>query len=186
MRHVALIACFAIVASGFVLAIGYGFEINEGGSALTPWLPPAGLVLLLSLGTLIWTLHKLRGAPEPLFRPLWPTRIPQPRQHADQAAYAADWHRLATCDHLQSIERAMRNADIPVHLLYGNVIEAKCVIDETRLQLEAPVVFYGDIPGDRPGEPPSATLSCTEHGSAISVIHRDWATPRTPVFPAGN
>lgn len=186
MRHIALIACFAIVASGFVLAIGYGFEINEGGSALTPWLPPAGLVLLLSLGTLIWALHKQRGSPQPLLRPLWPARVPQPRQRADQAAYAADRHRLATCHHLQPIEQAMRKADIPVHLLYGNVVDAKCVIDEMRLQLGPPVVFYGDIPGDRPGEPPSATLSCPEHSSAISVIHRDWATPTTPVFPRGN
>lgn len=184
MRHAAFIACLAIVASGFVLAIGYGFEINEGGSVLTPFLPPAGLVLLLALGTLIWTLHKQRGAPQPLFRPLWPTLIPQPQQRADQAAYAADRSRLVPCHHLQPIERAMRAQNVPVQLLYGTVIDAKCVIDETRLTVEAPVVFYGDIPGDRPGEPPSASLSCTEHSSAISVRHREDARPGMPVFPA--
>ena len=87
MRHLALIACFAIVVSGFVVAIGIGYQINECGSVLTPFLPVAGLLLLLSLGTLIWSIHRQRGAPQPLFQSRWPAQIRQPRQRTDQAAY---------------------------------------------------------------------------------------------------
>jgi hypothetical protein len=184
VHRIAFAACLAIVASLFVLVIGYGFEINAGGSALSPWLPPAGLVLLLSLGTLIWTLRKQAGNPLPLFRPRWPKQIPQPRQRADQAAYAADPQRLATCHHLQPVEGAMRRAGIRVKLLYGTAVEASCTIDESRLELPPPAVYYGNIPGDRQFDPPSASISCEEHISVIVVIHPDWATPGTPAFPA--
>lgn len=191
MKQLALAACLTLVASGFVFSIGYGFEIYEGGSVLTPFLPLAGLVVLLSLGTLIWSIGKQGGwARRPFLfqtslgrKPTVAERKAFDQQVAEQSAYAADPLRLATCHHLQPVEKAMREAGIETRLLYGTVIQARCTVDETRLSLEPPVVFYGDVPGDRPGEPPSAHFSCPEHSSAISVDHAQTARPDLPVFP---
>lgn len=191
MKQLALAACLTLVASGFVFGIGYGFEIYEGGSVLTPFLPLAGLVVLLSLGTLIWSIGKQGGwARRPFLfqtslgrKPTVAERKAFDQQVAEQSAYAADPLRLATCHHLQPVEKAMREAGIETRLLYGTVIQARCTVDETRLSLEPPVVFYGDVPGDRPGEPPSAHFSCPEHSSAISVDHAQTARPDLPVFP---
>lgn len=192
VRQLALAASVVLVASGFVFGIGYGFEIAEGGSALSPYLPFAGLVVLLSLGTLIWAIGKQGGWAKRPF--LFQTTLGRKttvaerkaveEQVAQQKAYVADPQRLATCHHLQPVEKAMREAGIETRLLYGTVIQARCTVDESRLSLEPPVVFYGDVPGDRPGEPPSAHFSCPEHSSAISVDHRDSAQPSLPVFPA--
>lgn len=192
LRQLAFVACLVLVASGFVFGIGYGFEIYEGGSLLSPYLPFAGLVVLLSLGTLIWAIGKQGDwARRPFLfqtslgrRPTAAERKAFDEQVAQQKAYATDPARLATCHHLQPIEKAMREAGIETRSLYGTVIQARCTVDEPRLNLEPPVVFYGDVPGDRPGEPPSAHFSCPEHSSAISVDHRDSAHPGLPVFPA--
>ena len=192
LRQLAFAACLVLVASGFLVGIGFGVEIAGGGSVLSPYLPLAGLVLLLSLGTLIWSIGKQGGWARRPF--LYQTALGRKRtesernafaeQVAQQKAYATDPSRLATCHHLQPIEKAMRQAGIETRLLYGSVIQARCTVDGSRLSLEPPVVFYGDVPGDRPGEPPSAHFSCPEHSSAISVDHRDSAQPGLPAFPA--
>ena len=125
MGHLASAACLVLVASGFVFGIGYGYEINEGGSVLTPYLPLAGLVLLLSLSTLIWAIGKQGGwAKRPFLFQTTLGRKPTAAeskafadQVAQQKAYAADPLRLATCHHLQPVERAMREAGIEVRLM---------------------------------------------------------------------
>ena len=158
---------------------------------LTPFLPLAGLVVQLSLGTLITAIGKQGGwARRPFLfqtslgrKPTVAERKAFDQQVAEQSAYAADPLRLATCHHLQPVEKAMREAGIETRLLYGTVMQARCTVDETRLSLEPPVVFYGDVPGDRPGEPPSAHFSCPEHSSAISVDHVQTTRPDLPVFP---
>jgi hypothetical protein len=189
VRHLTFAACAALVAGLLVAVIGYGYEINAGGSVLTPYLPVAGLVLLLALGTLIWTVQRQGGWAA---AGLWQRRAYKPtpaqteafaEQTARQTAYAADPAMRATCAHLQPIEGAMRAAGVPVRLLYGEVVDAHCVIDEARLTLEEPLVYHGNVAGDRPGEPPSAHLHCPEHNSSIALEHPQTARPSTPVFP---
>lgn len=104
-----------------------------------------------------------------------------------QIAYDRDPARLVTCTHIQPIERAMRDAGVPIRPLYGSLASAACCVDGPRLQsrfdVTLPVWFSDDIPGDRPYDPEGAAIMCREHSSGIWLLHPRDAKPDTPIFP---
>lgn len=183
MRHIGLIACFAIVASLFALVIGLGYEINEG-TPLGSVSAPAGGVLILSVAVLLWHLSRQGPVRLPLFppRPAVKTKpVTDPRP--EYAAYNADPMRLTTCYHLQPMEGVMRRGGITLTMRSPGIVSADCTIDKARLEVAPPVVFNDNMAGDRPGEPPYAIIWCSEHNSTIGVVQPFEAKPGTPVFP---
>ncbi|MDB5585846.1 MAG: hypothetical protein JWP26_816 [Devosia sp.] len=104
-----------------------------------------------------------------------------------QIEYDLDPTRLVTCIHIRRIERAMRDAGIPIRPLYGALAHAACCVDGPRLQarfeITHPVWFSDDIAGDRPYDPEGAGIMCSEHGSGIWLLHPRDAKPETPIFP---
>lgn len=108
-------------------------------------------------------------------------------QWTDEAiAYDMDPNKLASCAHLQPIERAMRQAGITVRLRGFGYIDVQCCIDPVTLseQFDAtPPVRYYTMPGDRQYDPWSAVINCQEHQLSIVVVVPEDAPPGTPWFP---
>lgn len=107
----------------------------------------------------------------------------------DQIAYNEDRNKLVTCVHVQPIERAMRAGDIQIKRLQGMDVRANCQIDrvELRRRFALPdTVHYTEAVIDQRSEhdPASAWIACMVCRSIIDAVHRDQATPDTPVFPA--
>jgi hypothetical protein len=105
-------------------------------------------------------------------------------------SYALDPAATATCEHLVSIERAMRGEGVVVKPTYSAaVVEARCDIDEARLQAEfqpaATVSFSRFIEAyERSYEdPPNAALRCSACNSGIWTTPTHEIKPTTPVFP---
>jgi hypothetical protein len=108
----------------------------------------------------------------------------------DAIAYALDANATATCEHLVAIERAMRAEGIVVKPAYlPAVVEARCDIDEARLQAEFrpadSVSFSRFIEAyERSVEdPPNAALRCSACKSGIWTTPTHEIRPTTPVFP---
>ena len=106
----------------------------------------------------------------------------------EQIAYNEDRNTLVTCVHVQPIERAMRAGDIQIKRLHGMDVRANCRIDhvELRRRFALPdTVHYteGVIDQRSYEDPPSAWIVCMTCRSIIDAVHRDVATPGTPVFP---
>lgn len=106
-----------------------------------------------------------------------------------QIAYNEDRDKLATCVHVQPIERAIRASGIQVKSLHGMDVRAKCQIDhvELRRRFALPdTVHYteGVIDQRSYEDPPSAWIVCVVCRSIIDAVHRHEATPDIPVFPA--
>ena len=105
-----------------------------------------------------------------------------------QIDYDLDPTRLATCAHLQPIERAMRDAGLAVRFDSGGRVDARCRVDEGALNeqfaLPAFVQYEEPQPQGRSFEDPlPARMRCGHCDSVIDVIHRVDATPDLPVFP---
>lgn len=105
-----------------------------------------------------------------------------------QIDYNEDLARLATCVHLQPIERAMRTAGIQVKLEIAPNVSAPCRVDAEALQRHFYLpesVRYAEPPSyDRSVEdPPMAVVLCESCKSLIRVVHPLEAQPQTPVFP---
>ena len=106
-----------------------------------------------------------------------------------QIEYDLDPTTLATCAHLQPIERAMRDAGLAVRFQSGGRVEARCRVDQGSLNdqfaLPAFVQYEEPQPQGRSFEDPlPARIRCGHCDSVIDVIHRVDATPDIPVFPA--
>lgn len=103
--------------------------------------------------------------------------------------YDLDAARVATCAHLQPVERDMRAAGIDVRLRYGANVRAWCCIDPlaltARYTLPSFVHYSEPTSGGRSYEDaPSALIACDEHESQIDVVHKSVADPDTPWFPS--
>jgi hypothetical protein len=112
----------------------------------------------------------------------------------EQIEYDLDPSRLATCVHLQPIERAMRDAGIEVLLEVlpsdSTRVSARCRVNADAIndQFSPPpfVEYTTPIPRGRAFEETlPAMLMCGQCRSVISVIHRLDAKPETPIFPPG-
>ena len=106
----------------------------------------------------------------------------------EQIEYDLDPTKVATCEHLQPIERAMREAGITVRLENGLRVEANCRVDPgalySRFSLPPVVQYATPTPSGRSFENPlPAMIVCTRDESKIDVVHRADATPETPFFP---
>lgn len=102
--------------------------------------------------------------------------------------YDLDADQLATCSHLQPIERDMRAAGIDVRLRYGTMVQASCCVDPLALTARYTLpsfVHYSEPPdsGRSYEDPPSALIACDEHKSQIDVVHKYAADRDTPWFP---
>jgi len=106
----------------------------------------------------------------------------------DAIAYDLDPNHLASCEHLQPYERAMRRAGIPLNLGHAQYLSANCCVDIEALDRQLPrppEVHFLEIPGDRYGDALNAVLRCTAHQNSIYVVHTTEARPDTPWFPPG-
>jgi hypothetical protein len=102
--------------------------------------------------------------------------------------YDLDPGRVATCAHLQPVERDMRAAGIDVRLRYGAIVYAWCCVDPlalaARYTLPSFVHYSEPTGGGRSYEDsPSALIACDEHESQIDVVHKRGAERDTPWFP---
>jgi hypothetical protein len=180
-----------VAAAFFVLVLGVGFALNPPDNmGFTNEILPASATLLASLAGLVLVLRSFRGAVPPPFRRAVPRRRgPRTMPSEAQLAYARDVTRLATCPHLEVIERDIRRQGVPVRLRYGNVVIADCHIDEPLLRqryaIAPPVYYLPNMPGDRYGEPETAVFSCREHSSVIETVPPSEAGPTTMIFPTG-
>jgi hypothetical protein len=108
----------------------------------------------------------------------------------ENIAYFQDPQAVATCAHLQPIERAMREAGIASRRARKRAVIAACRIDLARLQdsfhIAAPVRYAEYYAGDRSEEDfPTAFIICDADTSMIHTLHPDEAgAGAAPVFPA--
>lgn len=105
-----------------------------------------------------------------------------------QIEYDLDPDTVGTCVHLAPYEHALRRAGMPVKLQYGNIVSARCTIDEAELRRQftiEPPAWYGTFEQyDRSQyDPPGAAFKCPEHGAMLYVIEPSQAGPDTPRFP---
>lgn len=105
-------------------------------------------------------------------------------------AYNEDPHSVATCIHLQPMERAMRSAGITVRPSYNTGVTAQCCIEPDAVVAQfgaTAMALYAerhDI--DRSiHDPKSALFWCQACNSQLWVVHPEEAAPQTPWFPAG-
>jgi hypothetical protein len=109
----------------------------------------------------------------------------------ENIAYFEDPRATVTCDHLQPIERAMRDAGIVARRLRNRTIRATCRIDYPALQasfdISTPVRYAEYYAGDRDEQDfPVAFIICDAHTSMINALHPDEAgAAAAPTFPAG-
>jgi hypothetical protein len=106
----------------------------------------------------------------------------------EQIAYAEDRLRLATCEHLQPIERAMRAAGIETRLT-NLCLVAPCRVDQAALgeRFVLPEsVHYTEmhVPDRSIHDPPVAFIQCDVCRTFIDVIHPSQAAADTPWFPS--
>jgi hypothetical protein len=107
----------------------------------------------------------------------------------ENIAYFENPGRAATCNHLEPIERAIREAGIQVRLHSAQNVLAKCRIVVAELERNfcaSPPVRYAEFyQGDRyEFEHPTAFLICDEHKSIIHTLHPDEAEATdAPEFP---
>jgi hypothetical protein len=105
-----------------------------------------------------------------------------------QVDYDVNPQRLATCVHIQPIERAMRLGGIPMKYINNMDVRATCVIDPVALRQRFTLpesVFHTEPIIDQRSafDPPSSWILCNVCRSIIDAVHHMDATPQTPVFP---
>ena len=107
----------------------------------------------------------------------------------ENIAYYENPNLTITCPHLQPIERAMRQAGIPLRRYRESDVTAECQIDLPALQqafgIVPPVRYAEFYQGERDYQDhPTAFLICDEHKSLIHTLHPDKSRRDTPQFPA--
>ena len=106
----------------------------------------------------------------------------------EQIAYDLDPTMLATCVHLQAIERVMRQRGLPLRRRWTNHLEATCRIARPALESQYPPVppavyaeyYYTERFGD---QEPVAMLYCPACQSRIVTLHPDGGLAGAPWFP---
>ncbi|MGJ5819752.1 hypothetical protein [Paludibaculum fermentans] len=207
-----LLAAMAAVAMAFFAIIAGGFWIHEHFKAppdsVFGFLAALSLVIVafglycLFMGTAPWKLlpshidipnfwsrQRDLPPPKPYVRPLTP----------EQEAYSRDPFALATCLHLQPIERAMRTAGLAVRLemlsVHGPTISVTCRIHQEELvrYFNLPDWIYyreGYEPERSQWDNPRADIFCGECMKSdrgrcdILVLHPDECRQDTPWFPS--
>jgi hypothetical protein len=106
----------------------------------------------------------------------------------EQVEYDVNPQKLATCVHLQPIERAMRLGGIPMKYINEKDVRATCVIDPVALRQRFTLpesAFHTEPVVDQRSafDPPSSWILCNSCRSIIDAVHHMDATPQTPVFP---
>jgi hypothetical protein len=159
MRMRSLLVAMASVAIAFAVVIWFGFWIHTKTNSIPDnvFAPLAfiaifGIAFFLTCGLLRispwsgWTAREMFGPR----RVQWKPKAASPRQlSAAQIAYLANRNAIATCAHLEPIERAMRIAGIDVQLQefgeYAPIIKAACRVNEEELRRVfqlPPSVYY--------------------------------------------
>ncbi len=207
-----LLAAMFSVATGFTAVIAGGFWIHEKTRAVPDQLFGflAAVSLAIITGTVYCVLMRIvpwRHLPSRIELPIWWTHdreLPAPKPYVrpltpEQAAYQADPSALATCEHLQPIERSMRAAGLAVQLeqlsVHGPTISARCRINQAELirYFNLPDWIYyreGYEPERSQWDNPRADIFCGEcikgdRGRCdILVLHPDECRPDTPWFPS--
>ncbi|MBN9662157.1 MAG: hypothetical protein J0H49_28430 [Acidobacteria bacterium] len=207
-----LLAALVSVAVSFAVVIAAGFQIHEktqsipdsvfGFAAASSIAILAGGLYCLFMGIAPWKHLPAKGtyplpwsgnrnlpAPPSYVRPQTPAQI----------AYAEDAAALATCEHLQGIERSMRAAGLAVRLekqsVHGPTISATCRINQAELiryfNLPDWISYReGYQPERSPWDNPRADIFCGECVKKdpgrcdILALHPDECGPDTPWFPS--
>ena len=107
----------------------------------------------------------------------------------EQIAYDRNPQALATCRHLAPIERAMREAGLPVRLKTPPQVESPCRVDEQAVWARFPpgrnLAYVERFLGGRSMEDdPEAFLVCNACQATIDAVHPYVAKADTPWFPA--
>jgi hypothetical protein len=107
----------------------------------------------------------------------------------EQIAYDRDPRALATCRHLAPIERALREAGLPMRLHRPPQVRCDCHIDQAALWARFPpgrhLSYVERFLGGRAAEDdPVAYLICDACQASIDVLHPCLGRPSTPRFPA--
>jgi hypothetical protein len=127
-----------------------------------------------------------------------PRRLPVERRSAEEIAYDANSDAVASCAHLQPIERAMRKAGIQLHLYHASdyvMVKANCRINEAGLKrvfaLDDSIYYWEQYQPERSQwDNPRGDIFCKQclriPGSRpdINVLHPDECHPDTPWFPS--
>lgn len=207
-----LLAAMAAVAIAFTAVIAGGFWIHEKTTAIPDNL--FGILGAFSLVIIAGTVYCLvmrivpwKHFPARVEFPILWTRsrdLPPPHPYvrprtSQQIAYAEDPSALATCEHLQPIERSMRAAGLAVQLeqlsVHGPTISATCRINQAELvrYFNLPDWIYyreGYQPERSQWDNPRADIFCGEcvrndrSRCDILVLHPDECGPDTPWFPS--
>lgn len=109
----------------------------------------------------------------------------------DDIAYAESPDQTVTCAHLCAIEKALRQARIPVRRYGEASVSADCWIDFDELQrtfsITPPVRYAEFFAGERSSEDhPMAFLRCDEHAAMIHTLHPAQGGKKIRWFPASH
>jgi len=187
------------VLGGFLVAAAIAVSIEHPHREPAPWF----FLGLLGLGLLGWVLRSVGavGSRKP-FRSgqAGPSRTREAMTAVTFAGrselwteahlhYRDDPEAVATCVHLQAVERAMRAAGVALKLHTGQSIVADCAVDPDGLEkagwLHPPVSHIERYAVERFDDwVPGAWIWCAEHKASIQIVHPDAVTPRTPCFRA--
>jgi len=205
-----LMAAFAVAAS-FVLVLGLGVWIERGGHKIPDaagWIGGLGIaaiaILTYCLFAGISPLKEIRwqldGIMMRLPRPVAnPQRLPVKQRSAEEIVYDANPTAVASCVHLQPIERAMRMAGVDVHIYQASenlvMVKAACRINEAELKRVFALsesIYYAERyqPERSQWDNPRADIFCADclkiegARSDINVLHGDECRDDTPWFPS--
>ena len=184
---VGVLIAMAGVGAAFIVAIHGGFAMSgdrEPVEIKSLWV---GAVMVLTMTLLFGVYALTRGRRFHLRR-----RAPAPESlhswEADREHYRNDRTALATCEHLQPVERAMRDAGIDVRFSIPRRVDARCVVNDGQLQQHfalPPSVRYVESVADARSQydPPTAAIVCVTCPSTIDVVLGELAPPNTRQFP---
>ncbi|MEP6835297.1 MAG: hypothetical protein ABJB74_18070 [Gemmatimonas sp.] len=107
----------------------------------------------------------------------------------EEIAFNEDANATGVCEHLFPIEQLMRLNGIDLRPEYALVINANCLVNIEKLQLQIGIVepiryMEPHIPDRSMLDPRSAMFVCSRCVSTIRTVHLDSVKPDTPSFPS--
>lgn len=215
----AMVVAAAGVAAGFIVMIGAGFRLHDQAApaVIDAAFYPAILVLTATATMGVMALRgagdglsfqdrarirrqhqasmaahrdRLAALAADPARARYVPLIEQGQSWTDaQIAYDQDPDARVTCEHLQPIEGAMREAGLFIQPFGDSYARVQALIDPaelSRLYPDPQVTYREFCLGERsPDDYPMAQITCAEHQSVIDATPPREAGPDTPTFPAG-
>jgi hypothetical protein len=189
------------VAAAFVVVLGAGDWISRNYPAAARNSDDFGFLVAIALVSTAFALFRMLAIPIRMWNrryrrgsPISQTSVPTPPQLKlpsphQKSEYAKNASMTITCPHLNSIERAMRDAGVPLVATAQIVVKAACRVDERTLLRDftpfGPVRYSEYFIAERsPEDIPVAYLECGQCASRIDVLHPVECRFSTRWFPS--